>query len=167
MNRLELLVLSRLDNQVQLGANTNSFKSRGPRTARTNFSVRGSLFKRLKSQDFQPCHGPEQFGRSIQSWRLNLNPYWRIKATNSKNWEIIQRHLRKQNPDKNTEYLVMFIFLRFLEHEFCELQVMWTSAFKLWKIFKFNLTAKRAFCSVFFDGSVLTILRSKGLLGLF
>ena len=92
MNRLELLVLSRLDNQVQLGGNTNWFKG-------------------LKSRDFQTCHGPGQFGRCIQSWRSNLNPYWRIKETKTKNWEISQRHLRKQSPDKNTEYLIMFIFL--------------------------------------------------------
>ena len=66
----------------------------------------------MKSRDFQTCHGPGQFGRCIQSWRSNLNPYWRIKETKTKNGQISQRHLRKQSPDKNTEYLIMFIFLR-------------------------------------------------------
>ena len=161
----------------------------------------------MKSRDFQTCHGPGQFGRCIQSWRSNLNPYWRIKETKTKNWEISQRHLRKQSPDKNTE--CFFFQIGIDNYGFCYrkrqwnfqsgrrsqmaldfvsvndagrysrnifklkifqpniIWVKWTSAFKLWKTSKFNLTAKRAFCSVFFDGSVLAILRSKGHVGLF
>ena len=57
MNRLELLVLSRFDNQVQRGANTN-------------------WFKRLKFEEFSTSHGPEQFG--VQKFSM-INSISKVK----------------------------------------------------------------------------------------
>ena len=43
-----------------------------------------------------------------------FNPYWQITETKSENREITHRDLRKQNPGKNTEYLVIIYFFEIL-----------------------------------------------------